>query len=224
MNEHLATAYCITNNANNTLTKLDDIDDWIATVLSIDDNLHAQQWQFEDMLKVAKAEAATANAGKKSSFKVTTATNTSIPLTSGLTMNASTSVDANQTRTCKYIYLLTEIECLLFFNHEGCMKCRKFYMGANHNRENCPQNEPPLLTTYILLTKDLAKTTRKHYIAAGGKLKNTGKSTLIAMVMINSVSNSSDGDGSDTAHADQLAELEEDYAYVKEYVFPTHIM
>ncbi|KAG6901732.1 hypothetical protein C0995_008620 [Termitomyces sp. Mi166 len=142
MNKHLTTAYHIANNTNDALAKLDNINNWIATVLSINNNLHAQQWQFEDMLKVTKTEAATTNAKKKSSFKVTTAINTSTPLMSELTMNASTSIDANQTCMCKYVYLLTEI-----------------------TRDAQSVDKPPLLATYILLTKHLAKTSRKHYIA-----------------------------------------------------------
>ncbi|KAG6860953.1 hypothetical protein C0995_005617 [Termitomyces sp. Mi166 len=224
MNECLAIAYCIADNANNALTKLDDIDDWIATVSSINNNLRAQQWQFEDMLKVVKAEAATANARKKSPFKVTTATNTFTFLTSGSTMNAFASIDTNQTCMHKYVYLFTKIKHLLLLDHEGCTRCCKFYVGADHNRENCPQDKPPLLTMYIPLTKDLAETAKKHYIAVNGKLKNMGKGTLIAMVTINGASDSSDGDGSDTDHAGELAKLEKDYAHVKEYVFSTHIM
>ncbi|KAG6886855.1 hypothetical protein C0995_003922 [Termitomyces sp. Mi166 len=168
------------------------------------------------MLKVTKAEAATANAGKKLSFKVTTTTNTSTPLMSGSTANASASIDTNQTCMCKYVYLLTEIEHLLL-DHKGCMKC-----WAEALDSFC--NKPPLLAMYILLTKDLAETARKHYIAMGGKLKNMGKGTLIATVTIDGASNSSDGDGSNTGHAYELVELEEDYAHVEEYVFSTHII
>ncbi|KAG6901154.1 hypothetical protein C0995_016430 [Termitomyces sp. Mi166 len=212
-------AYHIVNNANDALAKLIDINNWITTIASIDNNICAQQCQFEDMLKTAKAEAVTANAGKKTTYKALT---TLMPLTLSSNVNStsgSLSTDVAGQHSHKYVYPLTKMECLLLLDHEGCTKCHKFYVIQDHNHDGCLQDKPPLLAMYVPLTQELAETTCKHFIANRGKPKNTGKGMLIATVMINAASDSLEGDGSDAGHADELPELEDDYAHAEEHLF-----
>ncbi|KAG6901108.1 hypothetical protein C0995_000557 [Termitomyces sp. Mi166 len=128
-------AYCIANNINNALAKLIDINNWIAIIASINNNIHAQQRHFKNTLKTAKAEAVTTNASKKTTYKVLT---TLTPLTSSSNVNS--------------------------------------------------------------------------------KPKNTDKSMLIATVMINAASDSSKDDGSDAEHANELAELKNDYIHTEDFL------
>ncbi|KAG5353349.1 hypothetical protein J132_08608 [Termitomyces sp. J132] len=171
------------------LNKIKDLDDWIAMVASIDNTLQDQQRQFQDMLKAAKVEAATTDANKKFQPKASS-TISSTPLTTSNNANMTSSLTPTNAldgpKAQKYVYPLTDMEHLLLLNHEGCTKCQKFYVENDHTHNNFPQDKLLLPATYKTLTLEMVKAAKYSYIMQGGKLKNMGKETLIAMVVVNS--------------------------------------
>ncbi len=78
------------------------------------------------------------------------------------------------TATNTRVPMLTTAERNLLFKHNGCYKCRQFYM--NHHCANCP-NGWPLAAGYQMLTKAAALAAKPRGVAAITVANTEGESS-----------------------------------------------
>ena len=108
--------------------------DWLTKVKCVDDLMHAEKADFEALAKAT--------------HKVGRCNNTLSELSHcANTNNGTTSSSAS---TCISLPKLSDIECKLLFNIEGCLKC--CHVFVSHHSSNCP-NDFPDAATYKALTQ-----------------------------------------------------------------------
>ncbi|RDB23787.1 hypothetical protein Hypma_009198, partial [Hypsizygus marmoreus] len=138
-----------TSNHDDRLTNLTDVDEWFTAVTKIDKRLQRIQAKVDKVFLHAAI-----NIGSS------LGTTTSKPAKTTLNKNVANTVASSSSTTTapgKWVGKLTEQEHELLMNHQGCLKCRKFYSG--HQAKDC--TVPPLLCIeYIPLTDDIANTAK----------------------------------------------------------------
>ena len=150
-------------NLLNEPTLFDTLGPWSTEVKERDDRVRAENARTQRLIDANNA----ARAAKRGERKDLLSRLTDPPRTTGKATNTGTSGEA----TRRYLPKLQEKEKKLLNEHEGCTRCRRFYV--EHRTKNCPMtaaNTWPDAETYIPLTLEMALAAKPQSSASSSRL------------------------------------------------------
>ena len=153
-------------NLLNEPTLSDKLDAWSTEVKERDDRVRAENARTQRLIDASNAARAARRIEKKDLLSRLTD-----PPRSTASTSKPTHAGASGEATRRYLPKLQEKEKRLLNEHEGCTRCRRFYIG--HRARDCPMtatNTWPDAETYIPLTLEKALAAKPQSSASSSRL------------------------------------------------------